>query len=225
MTGMKITNPLRFFGFFGLFLVFMFLAVKSCSDRKSEMEFVNADNITDVAESEVTKENSKEHEKFIKDVKKDIKKQDKFEKKLSAKDVEKLEDKNANRTTLKKLTGKAVKIKKDTVKKVLKKAPKVRKESKWSGSTVLVKGEGTRVDNFSKLQLQKDVKAINKIGKGKVTIYGSYFPGEQKSKGFVRAANIKNELIRFGLKNSISVFILPESRKTRGHTGRVKFSK
>ncbi len=222
---MKITNPLRFFGFFGLFLVFMFLAVKSCSDRKSKMEFVNAENITDVAETPAAKENSKEHTKFIKNVKKDIEKKDEAQKKLSVKEVEKLEDKDKGRTTVKKLTGKAVKIKKDVVKAVVKTAPKVRKTSKWKGSTVLVKGEGTRVDNFSKLQLQKDVKAMNKIGKGKVTVYGSYFPGEQKSKGFVRAANIKNELIRFGLKNSISVFILPESRKTRSHTGRVKFSK
>lgn len=221
---MRITNPLRFFGFFGLFLVFMFMAVKSCSERKKNIEFVNAENITELTDKNTT---SKEHAKFIKGVKKDIKKQDHVQKSLSVKDVEKLEDKNINKKTVKTITAKALKIKKDKKHKdtAAKPKKKIVKPATFKSNTVMVKDVGGKVDAYSKMKLKQNVKRLNSLGHGKVTVYGSYFPGEVKTKGFVRAAKIKNELIRAGLKPTISVFVLPVSQSNRAFLGKVKFSK
>ena len=203
MKAYKITNPLRFFGFFGLFLIFMFMAVKSCSDRRSNTEFVTADEISRSVEEKSEKGNSAELEEFIEDVKEGIEEKKKA---VVKEEVKK----------------KPIKItKKEVVKKVVKKAaPK-----KTSSLNSLIKGSGNNIDASSKNQLQKNVRTINSDGKGKVTVYGSYFPGEAKTKGFVRAAKIKNELIKFGLKNSITVYILPESQSRTDRFGRIKYSK
>ncbi len=222
MANVKITKPFRFFGFFGLFLVFLFLAVKTCSERKPGPDFVNAGDITTSKKEGVS---SKEHTKFIKKVKKDIRKQEKSHKNLSAKDIVKLEDHNTDKKTVKKIKAKA----KGRVEKSFSKKPSVKKSTKRSktfkSETVLVKGRAGKVDSYSKAQLKKNVRNLNKLGRGKVMVYGSYFPGEAKGKGFVRAAKIKNELISAGLKPSISVFVLPEKKTSKAFLGRVKFSK
>ncbi len=227
MTGMKITHPLRFFGFFGLFLIFMFLAVKSCSEKKTKIEFVEAEDATELIDVSREKENSKELSEFIKGVKENIKKQDETTGNLLEKDIEKLENKNIKRTTVKKLTGKTIKIKKEVKKLIAKTLPKIKKEKtkNWRGSTVLVKGQGTKVNSFSKLKLQKNLKILNAAEQGKIIIYGGYFPGEKKSKGFIRAASIKNEVISLGPNSSISIFTLPSPRNNKDFIGEVRFSK
>lgn len=211
MKAYKITNPLRFFGFFGLFLIFMFMAVKSCSDRRSSTEFVTADEIEKSMEDEQEKGNSAELEEFIEDVKEGIGQEE--ETPVAEKEV-KVEKKK-----------KPFKITKEKVVKKEVKKPKKREPKQPSTLNSLVKGSGNQINAFSKIQLKKDVQKMNSRGKGKVTVYGSYFPGEAKTKGFVRAAKIKNELIRFGLKNSMTVYILPESQSRTDRFGRIKFSK
>ncbi len=227
MASMKLTNPLRFFGFFGLFLVFMFLAVKSCSDRRSKMEFVAAEDVTEITDVSREKENSKELSEFIKGIKKDIKKKDEITGDLFIKDIEKLEDKNINKETIKKFTGKTIRIKKKVKKNIFKKSPSFKKERtrNWKEFRVLVKASGNKINSFSKLKLQKNLKILNSIGRGRIIIYGGYFPGEVKSKGFIRAANIKNELISLGLNSSISIFTLPYFRNNKDFIGEVRFSK
>lgn len=203
---------MRFFGFFGLFLVFMFLAVKSCTDKSKKTEFVNAENITKLAKDKG--KNSEEMDEFIEDVREDIKKQEKVAKKLTAKDVEKLEDKNIKKKEIKKIVEKKKEVKKPVAKKPAAK--------KYTGSTVMVKSFNA-LDSYSKLQLKKGIKAINAKGSGKVSIYGTYLPGEQKSKGFIRAANVRNELFKLGLKSNISVFMLPEQRSKKDASAKVVF--
>jgi Skp family chaperone for outer membrane proteins len=222
MSGFKITHPMRFFGFFGLFLVFLFLAVKSCTDKPSDVAFVDVEDVSNPRVPK-DKENSDDLNDLIEDVKKDIKEQEELEKKLSKKDLEVLEDKNLDRKKAQDIKKRAA-----TAKTPVKKEPTPKKEpaakaaSKYSGASVLVKSfDG--LDAYAKMQLKKNVASINKVGKGKVTIYGTYLPGEAKPKGFVRAAKVKNELIKLGLKGSISVFMLPEQRSKRDASARVVF--
>ncbi len=217
MKSYKITNPIRFFGFFGLFLIFMFMAVKSCTDRKTKTDFVTAKEISKSVEAESEDRNSEELEEFIEDVKESI---DQEKAQAKAKTEEKEPEANNIKidSALKKTEEKR---KSEPSKKPVKnkKGP----EPKVKPLNAVVKGNGTEIDSFSKIQLKKSVSSINKAKKGSITVYGSYYPGEAKSKGFIRAAKIKNELIRFGIKNSITVYILPESQSRRDLFGRIKF--
>jgi hypothetical protein len=226
----EIINPIRFFSFFGLFLVFLFLAFRSCSDKDTKsVKYVEAEKLSDLDLSKTEKANTEELSEFISGVKKDLTKQVK-EKDLSAKELAKLEDQNANLEKFKKKLAKEKaqrekqKLADQKKKKAQAEKAKTRKVSKpTSGKTVIVRTEGGRMSQASRLELKRVVLASKQKSISKVMIYGYYETAATKGKAFIKAAEIKNALISLGIKRSVPIYMLTEQTRLPNSLGKVKF--
>lgn len=226
----EIINPIRFFSFFGLFLVFLFLAFRSCSDKDTlSVKYVEAEKLSDLDIANADKKNTEELSEFINGVKKDLTKQVK-EKDLSAKELAKLEDQNANLEKFKKKLAKEKaqrekqrladqKKKKEQVKIV--KANK--KPKSVAEKTVIIRTDGGRMSQTSRLELKRIVLASKQKPISKVMIYGYYETAATKGKAFIKAAEIKNALISLGIKRSVPIYMLTEQTRLPNALGKVKF--
>lgn len=246
----RIAHPLRFFSFFGLFLVFIFLGYKSCQENKKNMDFVDGKVISEEVAQESQKDsNTKELSDFIQEVKDEIKKEEKdHHKELQVKKVEKLEDQEATEkakpSLAKKLPPKVEVVEEPpkpepkpqlVVEKKPEPAPAVKKieppkkkvalkpkkaSAPSTSETVRVFSTGSSLSATSKALL-KQTYLKHKDAK-KIMIYGYYTAAEGKVKGFQRAAEIKSALI--SVASSLPpIYVLPKESRTRGLTGEVKF--
>lgn len=224
----EIINPIRFFSFFGLFLVFLFLTFRSCSDAdKSPVKYVEAEKLSDLEANNLKKNNTEELSEFISGVKKDLNKQVK-EKDLSAAQLAKLEDQNANLERFKKkLAKEKAQREKDRARDKKRKAEqakaKVKKAAPTAGKTIIVKTEAGKMSPFSKLEIKRALLAAKERPLSKIMIYGYYSEPKLKNRAFVKAAEIKNTLVALGVKNSVPIYMLTEQSRFPNAMGKVKF--
>ena len=237
----EIVNPIRFFSFFGLFLIFLFLAFRSCSDQKESTKYVDAKKITEEQEAELKKANTKELSNFITDIKKDLKNSDQIkDKDLTEEQLAALEDQNrsdrakaelkkraADKKAAQKAKERAAAKKKADVLKAKKAA--VEKEKKAQASAlskqnIIVRTRDGRLSPLSRLQLKKTVDGSPKAF-SKIMIYGYHGMDQPKGKAFVKAAEIKNTLIGLGVKRSVPIYMLTEQTRLPDAMGKVVFSR
>lgn len=231
----KITHPLRFFGFFGLFLVFIFLAYKSCKENPKDIEFVNGEQISGEQAKEEKNMNSKELSDFIEATKKEMAedKKDKPNEK-TAKVAAKKEEKANKLSDLKKVEVKK-EIKKTVQKEPVKKEapasvkikaptkPKSKKVSAPKEETIRVFAVNGEVSKSSKIQMQKTY--IKNSPLKNIMIYGYYKRGESRAEGLQRAVKIKSSLLSTGVKNLPPIYVLAKENAQVGLIGELKYKR
>lgn len=97
----EVKKPIRFFFFFGLFLVFILFGVKACNDRRTEQEVAEIEEILNDYDNELIPSRIAPNDKDISDSKsepKNAKESGESDKKLSSK--KNLEDSNDNELSL-----------------------------------------------------------------------------------------------------------------------------
>jgi len=224
----EIVNPIRFFSFFGLFLIFLFLAFRSCSEKPNDTKYVEAAKISETEKETLKKANTEELSEFITDIKKDLEKSDQVkDKDLSEAQLAKLEDKNralrakAEFNRNRKTANKRAAEKKAAAKR---KAAKARQKASVSKKNIIVKSQDGKLSPFSKLKLKQTVESNSKKSFSKIMIYGYYGMDQPKGKAFVKAAQIKNTLIGLGVKRSVPIYMLTEQTRLPNAMGKVIFS-
>ena len=224
----EIVNPIRFFSFFGLFLIFLFLAFRSCTEKQEGTKYVEADNLSAVQAANLKKANSEELSDFITDIKKDLKKSDQ-NKDLTAEQLADLEDINASKekvaAALKKKKVEA-KRRADAAKKKasVKKAQAAKKLASQASKNIIVKSKNGRLSPLSKAQLKQSVANSKNQSFSNIKIYGYYGMNQQKGAAFIKAAEIKNTLIGLGVKRSVPIYMLTEQTRLPNAMGKVIFS-
>lgn len=222
MSGVKVTHPLRFIGFFGLFIVFIFLGVKACQDQGGEDSFVASDEIQEESDESINTKNAVELSDFIKDAKKDLETQKKEEvlKKneaaLAKKNTkEAVPEKQKERKAVKKEASAtiAVQKKKATTKKIS--PPK----KKSVTETIRLFGVNGDLSQTSKALLKKTYNSRKSATT--IKVYGYYSPSEPKTAAFDRANQIKTELLKLGVSRSKPIYIIPKQNSVPGLVGEV----
>jgi len=225
----EIVNPIRFFSFFGLFLIFIFLAFRSCSDQPEGTKYVDAGQVAETEEAKLKKANSDELSEFITDIKKDLKDGEQVkDKDLTDAQLAKLEDQNRAVRAKAELKRNKVAAQKRAAaakkKAAAQKAQASKKKNLLVKSKIIVKSQGGKLSPFSKLQLKQTVGGATKPF-SKIMIYGYYGMDQPKGKAFVKAAEIKNTLIGLGVKRSVPIYMLTEQTRLPDAMGKVIFSK
>jgi len=220
----EIVNPIRFFSFFGLFLIFLFLAFRSCSDHKEGVKYVQADNLSETQAADLKKANTEELSDFISDVKKDLKKTDQVkDKDLSAEQLAALEDKNATAKKVKTaLAKKKVEVRRKAD--LARRQMPAKKPISPSKQNIIVKTQNGKLSSLSKQQLRKTIGNAGSQSFSNIKIYGYYGMNQQKGKAYIKAADIKNTLIDLGVKRSVPIYMLTEQTRLPNAMGKVIFS-
>lgn len=227
----EIVNPIRFFSFFGLFLIFLFLAFRSCSDKQEGTKYVEAENISDAQAANLKKANSEELSDFISGVKKDLKKTDQVkDKDLTAEQLSDLEDINASKQKISAaLKKKKVEARRRTdaanKQAAKKKAQASKKLVKQAKQNIIVKSQGGKLSPLSRIQLKQAVKSSSNQPFSNIKIYGYYGMDQPKGSAFIKASEIKNTLIGLGVKRSVPIYMLTEQTRLPNAMGKVIFSK
>lgn len=226
----EIVNPIRFFSFFGLFLIFLFLAFRSCSDKQDSTKYVEANTLSELQAADLKKANTEELSDFITDIKKDLKKSDQVkDKDLTAEQLSALEDKNASERKIKEALAKkkvdSAKNKAAQIKADNKKVQASKKAQPLVKQSLIVKSQSGKLSPVSKLQLKQTVGSAKDKSFSKIMIYGYYGMDQSKAKAFIKAAEIKNTLIGLGIKRSVPIYMLTEQTRIPNAMGKVIFSK
>jgi len=220
----EVKKPIRFFFFFGLFLVFILFGVKACNDRRTEQEVAEIEEILNDYDNELipsriapdgdnNKDSSqKVSKKSLKDSNEDelssfsSKKPTKLKvdrsKAKAVIQVRSKKDKEIESAATPKIAEKSEKKSVSDViapSKSVNKTSKVASNTKSAGSSkirVSVDGEPYKLNAISLAKLKGAVKLYPKPNRVEIQIFSQ---DAQKRSSVVKQAEIKSTLIRLGL--------------------------